>query len=98
MWATAANQMQPLPDPTPATATEPSHSGQSIQTLVVVLAVIIILGVIARILARFCGGNHSGGGGADGENDIEGWVERTCRSCIDGGVATPPPEAAEEKK
>ena len=37
------------------------------------------------------------------ENDIEGRVERRCRSCIDGGVPAAPPQeepkpAAEEAK
>lgn len=107
MWPTAAHQikldgqMSALPEPPPAMAVEPSHcTRQSIETLVVVLAAITILGVIAGIFARVCGGRHSGGG--DGESDIEGWVERSCKSCIDGGLPAPlplpPAEAAEEKK
>nr|DAD29721.1 TPA_asm: hypothetical protein HUJ06_031189 [Nelumbo nucifera] len=72
----------------------------SIQTMIVILAVITIVGVVAGIVARICGGRHFG---RNGEHDIEGWVERKCRSCIDGGVpAAPPPEnskpAAEEAK
>ncbi|KAK8336785.1 hypothetical protein V6Z12_A09G143300 [Gossypium hirsutum] len=54
------------------------------------------------IIARLCGGRHFGG---NGENDIEGWIENKCRSCIDGGVpaAVPPPKeepkpAREEEK
>ncbi|OMO71289.1 hypothetical protein CCACVL1_18309 [Corchorus capsularis] len=71
---------------------EPSrYSHRSIETLIVVLAVITIIGVIAGIIARLCGGRHFGG---NGENDIEGWIEKKCRSCIDGGV----PAAAEESK
>uniref|UniRef100_A0A5B6YV78 Uncharacterized protein n=1 Tax=Davidia involucrata TaxID=16924 RepID=A0A5B6YV78_DAVIN len=86
------DQLPPLMDRPPAVA-EPSHSThRSIETLVVVLAVITIIGVIAGIIARLCGGRHFGG---NGEHDIEGWVERKCRSCIDGGIpAAPPPEAA----
>ncbi|XP_044468870.1 mulatexin [Mangifera indica] len=63
---------------------------RSIETLVVVLAVITIVGVIAGIIAKLCGGRHFGG---NGENDIEGWVEKKCRSCLDGGISaeTPPP-------
>lgn len=87
----------------PPAVVEPSnrYTHRSIETLVVVLAVITIVGVIAGIIARLCGGRHFGG---NGENDIEGWVERRCRSCIDGGVpaAAPPeepkPTAAEAKK
>ncbi|XP_059668422.1 uncharacterized protein LOC132313601 [Cornus florida] len=94
------NQLPPLVEGPPMMA-EPSHStNRSIETLVVVLAVITIVGVIAGIIARLCGGRHFGG---NGEHDIEGWVERKCRSCIDGGVpAAPPPEqpkpATEEAK
>ncbi|XP_058073619.1 uncharacterized protein LOC131222507 [Magnolia sinica] len=81
----------------------PSRSShRSIETLVVVLAVIIIVGVIAGVFARVCGGRHLAG---SGEHDIEGWVERKCASCIDGGVpatVAPPlkatPEVEEEKK
>ncbi|KZV36366.1 hypothetical protein F511_03807 [Dorcoceras hygrometricum] len=82
------NQLPPLVGPPPVLVeVEPSHSSthNSIETLVVVLAVITILGVVAGILARLCGGRLSGG---SGERDREGWVERKCRSCIDGGVTT----------
>ncbi|CAA0829876.1 Unknown protein [Striga hermonthica] len=76
----------------------------SIETLVVVLAAITIIGVFAGIVARLCGGRHLGG---SGEQDIEGWVEKRCRSCIDGGLPEetaaakeekPKPAAAEEEK
>ncbi|XVF07239.1 hypothetical protein REPUB_Repub06bG0121600 [Reevesia pubescens] len=85
--------------PTP-TVREPSrYSHRSIETLIVVLAVITIIGVIAGIIARLCGGRHFGG---NGENDIEGWIEKKCRSCIDGGVpapaAAPSPPPPEESK
>ncbi|KAL7138489.1 hypothetical protein ABFS83_10G167600 [Erythranthe nasuta] len=86
-----ANQLPPLVEPPPpAVEVEPiSHStSHSIETLVVVLAVITIIGVIAGVIARLCGGRHVGG---HGEHDIEGWVERKCRSCIDDGVTTAPP-------
>ncbi|KAL1813558.1 hypothetical protein ACET3Z_023623 [Daucus carota] len=96
------NQVQPLVETPPVAAVvEPSQSSRSsthksIETLVVVLAVIIIVGVIAGIIARLCGGRHYGG---NGEHDIEGWVERKCRNCIDAGVAdTAKPAAAEETK
>ncbi|GAV57297.1 hypothetical protein CFOL_v3_00835 [Cephalotus follicularis] len=70
----------------------PYYTHRSIETLIVVLAVITIVGVIAGIIARLCGGRHFGG---NGEHDIEGWIERKCRSCIDGGVspAAPPGES-----
>ncbi|MCD7453366.1 hypothetical protein HAX54_020781 [Datura stramonium] len=72
---------------------------RSIETLVVVLAVITLLGVVAGIIARLCGGRHFSG---NGEDDIEGWVERKCTSCIDGGVpntssSSPPPSQEEVK-
>ncbi|CAI0438285.1 unnamed protein product [Linum tenue] len=65
---------------------------RSIETLVVVLAVITIVVVFAGMVARLCGGRHL----SSREHDVEGWVERKCRSCIDGGVAAvpPPPPAA----
>lgn len=94
------DQLPPVVE-TPPTVVEPSrYTHRSIEKLVVVLAVITIVGVIAGIIARLCGGRHFG---SNGEHDIEGWVERKCRSCIDGGVpAAPPPEepkpAAEEAK
>ncbi|KAK9128705.1 hypothetical protein Syun_017502 [Stephania yunnanensis] len=75
----------------PTTPTPCRSTRRSIETLVVVIAVITIVGVIAGIIARICGGRHFGG---SGENDIEGWVERRCRSCIDGGVPTAPPSEA----
>ncbi|KAL0346243.1 UNVERIFIED_CONTAM: hypothetical protein Sradi_4455600 [Sesamum radiatum] len=87
-----SGQLPPLVEPPPVVvveAAEPSHSThRSIETLVVVLAAITIIGVIAGIIARLCGGQHFGG---SGEHDIEGWVERKCRSCIDAGIATAPP-------
>ncbi|KAJ4706413.1 Alpha-protein kinase 1-like [Melia azedarach] len=99
--ASLKDQLTPAVEAT-NTGQSPSHyTHRSIETLVVVLAVITIIGVIAGIIARLCGGRHFGG---NGENDIEGWVERKCRSCIDGGVpaaAAPPEEskpATEETK
>ncbi|KAL3533794.1 hypothetical protein ACH5RR_007315 [Cinchona calisaya] len=90
------NELPPLVEAPPvAVMVEPTRHNsthQSIETLVVVLAVITILGVVAGIIARLCGGRHFGG---SGEHDIEGWVERTCRSCIDAGIpAAPKPEEA----
>ncbi|XP_068638592.1 uncharacterized protein [Aristolochia californica] len=74
------------PPPAVPTATHPTH--RSIGTLLVVLAVITIVGVVAGVFARVCGGRHLAG---SGEHDIEGWVERKCRSCIDGGLPPPAP-------
>ncbi|CAI0377014.1 unnamed protein product [Linum tenue] len=65
------------------------YSQKSIETLVVVLAVITIVAVFAGMVARLCGGRHL----SSREHDVEGWVERKCRSCIDGGVTAVPPPA-----
>lgn len=74
----------------PGTMKEASRcSHRSIETLIVVLAVITLIGVIAGIIARLCGGRHFG---RNGENDIEGWIEKKCRNCIDGGLNPPPQE------
>nr|XP_011468073.1 PREDICTED: uncharacterized protein LOC105352500 [Fragaria vesca subsp. vesca] len=70
------------------------YTRRSIETLVVVLAVIIIVGVIAGFFARLCGGRHLGD---NGEYDIEGWVEKKCRSCIDGGLPPQPTPAQQPK-
>ncbi|GAB4843850.1 hypothetical protein Ancab_013812 [Ancistrocladus abbreviatus] len=82
------NRLPPLVEPPPVVAVTNSYPRRSMETLVVVLAVITLVGVIAGIIARVCGGRHLGG---NGENDIEGWVEKRCSSCIDGGVPEPPP-------
>ncbi|XP_043692760.1 uncharacterized protein LOC122643174 [Telopea speciosissima] len=96
------NEQPPLREAPPVAVVMESstHSTQrSIETLIVVLAVITIAGVIAGIFARVCGGRQFRG---SGEDDMEGCVERRCKSCIDGGVP-PPPEnikapATEEAK
>ncbi|KAG6397286.1 hypothetical protein SASPL_143452 [Salvia splendens] len=86
-------QLPPLVEPPPVVEAESGHSTlRSIETLVVVLAAITIIAVVAGIIARLCGGQHSGG-----DHDVEGWVERKCRSCIDGGVPAPPPPPAKEE-
>lgn len=93
------DQLSPIVEAPPTVLVQKPDAHRSIETLVVVLAVITIVGVIAGIVARLCGGRHLGG---SGEHDIEGWVERKCRSCIDGGVPppppTPPPPPAEDSK
>ncbi|KAG2324871.1 hypothetical protein Bca4012_039367 [Brassica carinata] len=84
----------------PPSLDQPCHNSdhRSIETLVVILAVITILSVLAGIFARLCGGRHLSD---SGDHDIEGWVERKCRSCIDAvpTVASvppsPPPATAE---
>lgn len=87
------DQYVPVVEAPPTAVREPSrYSHRSIETLIVVLAVITIIGVIAGIIARLCGGRHFGG---NGDHDIEGWIEKKCRSCIDGGV---PAAASEESK
>ena len=84
--------MEQLPPPlTGETPAVSRSTRQSLETLVVVVAAIVIVAVLAGILARVCGGWH-----LVGEHDIEGWVESKCRSCIDGGVPAAP--AVEEKK
>ncbi|XP_057770766.1 uncharacterized protein LOC130990560 [Salvia miltiorrhiza] len=82
-------QLPPLVEPPPVVAGHSTH--HSMETLVVVLAAITIIAVVAGIIARLCGGEHSGG-----EHDVEGWVERKCRSCIDGGLPTAPPPLVKE--
>ncbi|KAJ4755557.1 fission regulator-like protein [Rhynchospora pubera] len=73
-----------------------AHSTRrSIETLVVILAAITIMVVVAGICARVCGRRHLAGGS---DHDIEGWIERNCRSCLDGGVPPPRPTAAEVPK
>ncbi|KAL3841251.1 hypothetical protein ACJIZ3_025842 [Penstemon smallii] len=94
----SSNQLPPLVEPPPLVveaATGPTPTHNSIETLVVVLAAITIIGVIAGIIARLCGGQHFGG---SGEHDVDGWVERKCRTCIDGGVTAdqPKPAAAQQ--
>ncbi|KAH6559463.1 hypothetical protein KP509_1Z007500 [Ceratopteris richardii] len=75
-----------------------SHSGSTVGTLFIVLAIIMILGIIAGFIGRICAGRHWGG---DTQYDFEGWVEKRCASCIDGDIEAPPPPPppapAEEK-
>lgn len=84
------NPLPPLVGPPPAAVAEgPGHSThRSIETLVVVLAVITLIGVIAGIIARLCGGRGNG----------DGCVESRCRSCIEAGVDTAPPPPAKEEE
>ncbi|KAL1554640.1 hypothetical protein AAHA92_15183 [Salvia divinorum] len=89
-----------MPPPVMSEAESGYSARRSIETLVVVLAAITIISVVARIIARLCGGHHS-----DGEHDVEGWMESKCRSCIDGGIPAaaklegePKPPGNEEAK
>ncbi|KAM0950375.1 hypothetical protein DsansV1_C04g0040761 [Dioscorea sansibarensis] len=83
-------QIAPLVVSPPAPVA-PATSHRSVETLVVVLAVITIVAVLAGVLARVCGGRHLG------ESDVEGWVESVCRSCIDAGVPPPPAQTEASK-
>ena len=57
------SEMQPFVE-TPPKVVEPNrYSHRSIETLVVVIAVITIAGVITGMIARLCGGRHFGGNG-----------------------------------
>ncbi|KAI3861106.1 hypothetical protein MKW92_043810 [Papaver armeniacum] len=63
--------------PPVAVLTQVTSTHRSIETLLVFLAAITIVGVIAQI----CGGQHLGG-----EHDIGGWVDRKCRDCVGSGL------------
>ncbi|CAL9775109.1 unnamed protein product [Musa acuminata subsp. burmannicoides] len=81
--------------PPPPAACATRSTWHSVETLVVVLAAITMAAVIAGVFARACGGRHLVGGG---DRDVEGWVEQKCSSCLDGGVAPPPPPRSGEAK
>ncbi|KAF9592734.1 hypothetical protein IFM89_017304 [Coptis chinensis] len=87
MVARVDGELPPLVEAPPMAMSSSHSTDRSIETLVVVLAVITLVAVVAGIIARICGGRHFGG---SGEHDIEGWVERKCRSCIDAGVPAAP--------
>jgi hypothetical protein len=65
-------------------------TGRSVETLVVIIAAIVLAAALAGVLARACGGRHVT---PSADQDVEGWVERRCRSCLDSGM--PPPGASE---
>ncbi|KAM0850391.1 hypothetical protein ACQ4PT_053118 [Festuca glaucescens] len=65
-------------------------TGRSVETLVVIIAAIVLAAALAGALARACGGRHVV---PSADQDVEGWVERRCRTCLDGGLP-PPPGAA----
>ncbi|KVI03492.1 hypothetical protein Ccrd_018201 [Cynara cardunculus var. scolymus] len=79
-------ERQPVPPPVVMVAESHSSTGRSVETVVVVVAVITIVGIIAGMIARLCGGRHYGG-----NHEMEGWVESRCKSCIDGGLSSAPP-------
>ncbi|PVH31367.1 hypothetical protein PAHAL_9G127500 [Panicum hallii] len=56
---------------------------RSVETLVVIVAAIVLAAVLAGVLARVCGGRGD-------DRDVEGWVERRCRSCLDSGLPPTP--------
>ncbi|CAM0875322.1 unnamed protein product [Alopecurus aequalis] len=63
-------------------------TGRSVETLVVIIAAIVLAAALAGVLARACGGRHVA---PSADHDVEGCVERRCRSCLDSGL--PPPGA-----
>ncbi|KAL6637092.1 hypothetical protein ACP70R_024664 [Stipagrostis hirtigluma subsp. patula] len=87
--AAGASYAQQAP---PARSTTTAATGRSVETLVVIVAAIVLAAVLAGVLARVCGGRHVAPSGDD--RDVEGWVERRCRSCLDSGL--PPPATAQQ--
>ncbi|KAL4180272.1 hypothetical protein AMTRI_Chr13g124440 [Amborella trichopoda] len=77
-------QFQPPPLAMNQDASASQSSNGSVGPVIIALAIIAILGVIAVMIGRLCGG-----GRFRGETyDFEGWVERKCASCIDGRIQT----------
>lgn len=68
----------------------PRSTARSVETLVVIVAAIVLVAVLAGVVARACGGRHVA---PSGDRDVEGWVERRCRSCLDSGLPPPPATA-----
>ncbi|RCV41360.1 hypothetical protein SETIT_9G129500v2 [Setaria italica] len=68
---------------------------RSVQTLVVIVAAIVLAAVLAGVLARVCGGRYVVPSGDD--RDIEGWIEKRCRSCLDSGLPPPAPAPGSAK-
>ncbi|XP_020157324.1 uncharacterized protein [Aegilops tauschii subsp. strangulata] len=70
-------------------------TARSVETIVVIVAAIVLAAALAGVLARACGGRH-----VAPDRDVEGWAERRCRSCLDSGLpppATSPSKASEAK-
>ncbi|KAK3149649.1 hypothetical protein QOZ80_3AG0220410 [Eleusine coracana subsp. coracana] len=85
--AAAASYVQPRG--ATSSSTSAAATGRSVETLVVIVAAIVLAAVLAGVLARVCGGRHVAPSGDD--SDVEGWVERRCRSCLDSGLPAPVP-------
>jgi hypothetical protein len=51
---------------------------------------IVLAAVLAGVLARVCGGRHV----APSWDDVEGWVEKRCQSCLDSGLPAPEQQAS----
>uniref|UniRef100_A0ACD6A6K4 Uncharacterized protein n=1 Tax=Avena sativa TaxID=4498 RepID=A0ACD6A6K4_AVESA len=62
-------------------------TGRSVETLVVIVAAIVLAAALAGVLARACGGRHVA---PSADHDVEGWVDRRCHTCLDGGLPPPP--------
>ncbi|CAN6303928.1 unnamed protein product [Urochloa humidicola] len=69
---------------------------RSVETLVVIVAAIVLAAVLAGVLARVCGGRYVVPSGDD--RDVEGCVERRCRSCLDSGLPPPATSAPASSK
>ncbi|KAJ4963968.1 hypothetical protein NE237_023907 [Protea cynaroides] len=69
-----------------AYSTDPSRG--SFGPVIAVLVVIIILGVVAGMIGRFCSGRRIMG---HYRYYLAGWVKTKCASCIDGRIDPPPP-------
>ncbi|PNT74279.1 uncharacterized protein LOC112270169 [Brachypodium distachyon] len=91
-WVAARRSLQEAAAASYAHAPRQPTMGRSIETLVVIVAAIVLAAVLAGVLARACGGRHVAPSGED--RDVEGWVERRCRSCLDSGLPPPPPPGA----
>ncbi|KAM0890806.1 hypothetical protein ACQ4PT_026800 [Festuca glaucescens] len=72
---------------TQAAAPAARSTGRSVETLVVIVAAIVLAAALAGVLARACGGRHVA---PSADQHVEGWVERRCRTCLDGGLPAPP--------
>jgi hypothetical protein len=62
-----------------------SSSAAATGRSVVIVAAIVLAAVLAGVLARVCGGRHV----APSWDDVEGWVEKRCQSCLDSGLPAP---------
>ena len=79
----------------PPQAAAARSTGRSIETLVMIVSAIVLAAVLAGVLARACGGRHVV---PSGDRDVEGWVERRCRTCLDSGLPTPGASKTSEAK